>query len=97
MLVNTGVAMWYQAMNKGIADKQLEQAKKQYTLDSLRYEQVLKFTEEYKSLKERELKIDSLAAASAKKSAEAQIGLYKIEVEKKDEYVKAMRKAANGR
>lgn len=97
MLINTGVQMWYQAMEKGVADKQLEQAKKQYVLDSLQYEQTARFMEEYKLLKERELKIDSLTGVSAKKGADAHFGHYKIELEKKDEYIKAMRKAANGR
>lgn len=97
MLINTGVQMWYQAMEKDVADKQLEQAKKQYTLDSLQYEQTAKFMEEYKLLKERELKIDSLAGVSAKKAANAQSGMYKIESEKMEEYVKAMRRASNGR
>ena len=97
MLINTGVQMWYQAMEKDVADKQLEQAKKQYALDSLQYEQAARFMEEYKLLKERELKIDSLAGVSVKKGADAHFGRYKIELEKKDEYIKAMRKAANGR
>ena len=97
MLINTGVQMWYQAMDKGLADKQLEQAKKQYALDSLQYEQTARFMEEYKLLKERELKIDSLAGASAKKSANAQDGMYRLESEKMEEYVKAMRRASNGR
>jgi hypothetical protein len=97
MLINTGVQMWYQAMEKDVADKQLEQAKKQYALDSLQYEQTARFMEEYKLLKERELKIDSLAGVSVKNGADAHFGRYKIELEKKDEYIKAMRKAANGR
>lgn len=77
--------------------EQLIQAKKQYTLDSLRYEQTARFMEEYKLLKERELKIDSLAGVSAKKSANAQDGMYRLESEKMEEYVKAMRRASNGR
>ena len=67
MLINTGVQMWYQAMEKDVADKQLEQAKKQYALDSLQYEQTARFMEEYKLLKEqRSLKAKQIRATERK-------------------------------
>lgn len=93
MLINTGVQMWYQAMDKSIADKQMEQAKKQYKLDSLQFEQTARFMEEYKALKERELKIDSLAAVSAHRSAKAQEQIYQTEMEKNTEYLKALKRS----
>lgn len=93
MLINTGVQMWYQAMDKGLADKQLEQAKKQYTLDSLQYEQTARFMEEYKLLKERELKIDSLASVSSQRSAKALEQIYKTEHERNTEYLKVLKRS----
>ena len=85
--------MWYQAMEKDVADKQLEQAKKQYALDSLQYEQTARFMEEYKALKERELKSDSLASVSSQRSAKALEQIYQTEKEKNIEYLKALRKS----
>lgn len=73
--------------------EQLEQAKKQYTLDSLRYEQTARFMEEYKLLKERELKIDSLAGVSAKRSAKALEQIYQTEKERNTEYLKVLKKS----
>ena len=93
VLVNTGVQMWYQAMGKDVAEKQLEQAKKQYALDSLQYEQTARFMEEYKALKERELKSDSLASVSSQRSAKALEQIYQTEKEKNTEYLKALRKS----
>ena len=93
MLINTGVQMWYQAMEKDVADKQLEQAKKQYTLDSLQYEQTARFMEEYKLLKERELKIDSLASVSSQRSAKALEQIYQTEKERNTEYLKVLKKS----
>lgn len=93
MLINTGVQMWYQAMEKDVADKQLEQAKKQYALDSLQYEQTARFMEEYKALKERELKSDSLASVSSQRSAKALEQIYQTEKERNTEYLKALRKS----
>ena len=93
VLVNTGVQMWYQAMDKDLADKQLEQAKKQYALDSLQYEQTARFMEEYKLLKERELKIDSLASVSSQRSAKALEQIYQTEHERNTEYLKVLKRS----
>ncbi len=93
MLINTGVQMWYQAMEKDVADKQLEQAKKQYALDSLQYEQTARFMEEYKALKERELKSDSLASVSSQRSAKALEQIYQTEKERNTEYLKVLKKS----
>ena len=93
MLINTGVQMWYQAMEKDVADKQLEQAKKQYALDSLQYEQTARFMEEYKALKERELKIDSLASVSSQRSAKALEQIYQTEHERNIEYLKVLKRS----
>ena len=93
MLINTGVQMWYQAMEKDVAEKQLEQAKKQYALDSLQYEQTARFMEEYKALKERELKSDSLASVSSQRSAKALEQIYQTEKERNTEYLKVLRKS----
>lgn len=92
MLINTGVQMWYQAMGKDVADKQLEQAKKQYALDSLQYEQTARFMEEYKALKERELKIDSLASVGSQRSAKALEQIYQTEHERNTEYLKVLKR-----
>lgn len=93
MLINTGVQMWYQAMGKDVAEKQLEQAKKQYALDSLQYEQTARFMEEYKALKERELKSDSLASVSSQRSAKALEQIYQTEKERNTEYLKVLKKS----
>ena len=66
--------------------EQLEQAKKQYTLDSLQYEQAVKFADEYKALKNRQIRADSLATDVLRKQ-------YKMDSVKTSEYLKALKKA----
>ncbi len=63
--MNTCVSMVQQELTHQTQQEQLKQAKKQYTLDSLRYENVLRFQEEYLKASAKQQAIDSLLNVGA--------------------------------
>lgn len=64
IMMNTCMSMAYQEQVAKTQKQQLEQAKKQYTLDSLRYENTLRFQDEYlNTLKQKNNKSDSITSA----------------------------------
>ena len=109
--MNTCALTCFQDFDNKRSDAELEQAKKQYTLDSLRYEQaknqyaldsmwyehMLKFTTQYKDLKNREIRTDSLMRVDTKEQTEVMKKQYELDLSKKNEYVNAMRRLSGGR
>ena len=65
ILMNTCVSMTFQEMALEKQNKQLELAKKQYTLDSLQYENMLRFQEEYLKASAKQQATDSLLNVAA--------------------------------
>ncbi|MDW2995317.1 MAG: hypothetical protein R8N24_04850 [Alphaproteobacteria bacterium] len=75
----------------------LIQARKQYTMDSLQYKQMADFAQEYKKLKNREIRTDSLMRIDTKEQTEVMKKQYELDLSKKNEYVNAMRRLSGGR
>lgn len=65
ILMNTCVSMTFQEMALEKQNKQLELAKKQYTLDSLQYENMLRFQDEYLKSSAKQRATDSLLNVAA--------------------------------
>ena len=60
IMMNTCMSMVYQEQVAKTQKQQLEQAKKQYTLDSLQYENMLRFQDEYLKSSAKQRATDSL-------------------------------------
>ena len=63
--MNTCVSMIYQDLGYQKQKEQLEQAKKQYTLDSLQYENILRFQDAYLESAAKQQATDSLLNMAA--------------------------------
>ena len=63
--MNTCVSMVHQELAYQKQKEQLEQAKKQYTLDSLQYENMLRFQDEYLKASSKQRATDSLLNVAA--------------------------------
>lgn len=66
IMMNTCMSMAYQEQVAKTQKQQLEQAKKQYTLDSLRYENTLRFQDEYLKASAKQQATDSLLNVAAR-------------------------------
>ena len=66
IMMNTCMSMVYQEQVAKTQKQQLEQAKKQYTLDSLRYENTLRFQDEYLKASAKQQATDSLLNVAAR-------------------------------
>ena len=64
--MNTCMSMVQQELTHQTQQEQLKQAKKQYTLDSLRYENVLRFQDEYLKATAKQHATDSLLNLAAR-------------------------------
>lgn len=64
--MNTCVSMTEQQVSNDIQKQRLEQAKKQYTLDSLQYENMLRFQDIYLKQSDRQHATDSLLNIAAR-------------------------------
>lgn len=69
----------------------LIQAQKQYTMDSLQYKQMADFAEEYKKLKNREIRTDSLTYVKNKQDLVLKQRQYKQDSIKNIEFMKTLR------
>ena len=63
--MNTCASMIHQELTHQTQREQLKQAKKQYTLDSLQYENMLRFQEEYLKASAKQQATDSLLNVAA--------------------------------
>ena len=66
IMMNTCMSMAYQEQVAKTQKQQLEQGKKQYTLDSLRYENTLRFQDEYLKASAKQQATDSLLNVAAR-------------------------------
>ena len=66
IMMNTCHSMINQELMLGNQKQQLDQAKKQYTLDSLQYENMLRFQEEYLKASAKQQATDSLLNAAVR-------------------------------
>ncbi|MFQ6730166.1 MAG: hypothetical protein ACLRFK_03925 [Alphaproteobacteria bacterium] len=66
IMMNTCMSMVQQERVATTQKQQLEQAKKQYTLDSLRYENMLRFQDEYLKATAKQHATDSLLNVAAR-------------------------------
>lgn len=102
---NTCMSLLPREISNTIDEQQLEQDKKQYTLDSLaliqaqkqytmdsvRYEQMADFAQEYKKLKNREIRTDSLTYVKNKQDLVLKQRQYKQDSIKNIEFMKTLR------